>query len=234
MGGLTAAGALAEYFEQVVVLERDTCHRRPLTGPERRSRGTFMGCWPAASARSAGWFPSSKQDLAGAGALPLRVTLDVRIEMLGYEPFPQRDLGLATYSMSRQLIELLVRQRVEQNANIIVRPRCRVRELVPSADRGAVIAVCFENADGKSETLPAELVVDASGRGSLTRSLLDAIGKPMPEERPSSVSISAMPRQSSRSRMTPHPIGKRCGRFPARRRAGVAHCCCRWRAADGW
>jgi 2-polyprenyl-6-methoxyphenol hydroxylase-like FAD-dependent oxidoreductase len=102
--------------------------------------------------------------------------------MPGYDPFPQRDLGLVTYSMSRPLIELVVRRRVEQNANITLRPRCRIRELVPSADRAAVIAVCFENADGKSETLPAELVVDASGRGSLTRSLLESIGQPMPEE----------------------------------------------------
>jgi hypothetical protein len=63
--------------------------------------------------------------------------------MPGYDPFPQRDLGLATYSMSRPLIELVVRRRVERNANITSRPGCRVRELVPSADRAAVIAVCL-------------------------------------------------------------------------------------------
>jgi flavin-dependent dehydrogenase len=53
VGGLTAARALAEYFEQLVVLERDTLPPDPLTGPERRSRSTFMGCWPAASAHCA-------------------------------------------------------------------------------------------------------------------------------------------------------------------------------------
>jgi len=84
--------------------------------------------------------------------------------------------------MSRPLIELVVRRRVERHANITLRPRCRVCDLVPSADRAAVIAVCFENGDGKSETLPADVVVDASGRGSLTRSLLESIGQPMPEE----------------------------------------------------
>jgi hypothetical protein len=60
--------------------------------------------------------------------------------------------------MSRPLIELVVRRGVQQNANITLRPRCRVRELVPSADRAAVIAVCFENADGKSEMPPGAAV----------------------------------------------------------------------------
>ena len=182
MGGLTAAGALAEYFQQVVVLERDTlpseAAHRAGTPQSRHIHGLLAG-----GQRALGeLFPGFEQDLAGAGALPLRITLDVRIEMPGYDPFPQRDLGLLTYSMSRPLIELVLGRRVEQNANIILRPRCRVRELVPSVDRAAVIAVCFENADGKSETLPAELVVDASGRGSLTRSLLESIEQPLPDE----------------------------------------------------
>jgi 2-polyprenyl-6-methoxyphenol hydroxylase-like FAD-dependent oxidoreductase len=102
--------------------------------------------------------------------------------MPGYDPFPQRDLGFVTYSMSRPLVELVLRQRVQQHPNITLRPRCRVRDLVPSADHMAVIAVCFENADGESETLPADQVVDASRRGNLKCSLLESIGQPMPEE----------------------------------------------------
>ena len=48
---------------------------------------------------------------------------------------------------------------------------------------GAVItAVRCENADGGSETLPADLVVDASGRGDLTLAALESIGRPLPEE----------------------------------------------------
>src|SRR6202011_1036953 len=182
MGGLAAAGALAEHLERVAVLERDTlpmdAAHRTGTPQSRHIHGLLAG-----GQRALGeLFPGFEQDLARAGAVPLRVTLDVRIEMPGYDPFPQRDLGFVTYSMSRPLIELVVRRRVERQANITLRPRCRVRDLVPSADRAAVIAVCFENADGESKTLPADLIVDASGRGSLTRSLLESIGQPMPEE----------------------------------------------------
>jgi len=182
MGGLAAAGALTEHFERVVVLERDTlpldATHRTGTPQSRHIHGLLAGGQRALGELS----PGFEQDLARAGAVPLRVTLDVRIEMPGYDPFPQRDLGFVTYSMSRPLIELVVRRCLERHANITLRPRCRVRGLVHSADRAAVIAVRFENADGEGETLPADLVVDASGRGNLTRSLLASIGQPMPEE----------------------------------------------------
>jgi 2-polyprenyl-6-methoxyphenol hydroxylase-like FAD-dependent oxidoreductase len=182
MGGLAAAGALAEHFERVVVLERDTLPsdavHRAGTPQSRHIHALLAGGQRALDEL----FPGFEQDLARAGAVPLRVTLDGRIEMPGYDPFPQRDLGFVTHSMSRPLIELVVGRRVERHANITLRARCRVRGLVPSADRAAVIAVGFENADGESETLPADLVVDASGRGSPTLGLLESIGQPMPEE----------------------------------------------------
>jgi len=182
MGGLAAAGALADHFERVVVLERDTlpldAAHRAGTPQSRHIHGLLAG-----GQRALGeLFPGFEQDLARAGAVPLRVTRDVRIEMPGYDPFPQRDLGFVTYSMSRPLIELVVRRCVERLANITLRPRCRVRGLAPSAGRAADIAVCFDNANGESETMPADLVVDASGRGNLTLDLLESIGQPMPEE----------------------------------------------------
>jgi 2-polyprenyl-6-methoxyphenol hydroxylase-like FAD-dependent oxidoreductase len=131
MGGLAAAGALANHFEQVVVLERDTlppdAAHRAGTPQSRHVHGLLAGGQRALGELFAGF----EQDLARAGAVPPRVTLDVRIEMPGYDPFPQHDLGLVAYSMSRPLIELVVRRRVERQANITLRPRCRVR--VPPA-----------------------------------------------------------------------------------------------------
>ena len=40
----------------------------------------------------------------------------------------------------------------------------------------------FESGDGVNETIMADLVVDASGRGGLTIALLQSIGRPLPEE----------------------------------------------------
>jgi len=182
MAGLPAVRALADYFEQVVVLERDTLpldasHR---TGtPQARHTHALLGGGQRALGEL---FPGFEEDLAGAGAVPFRVGLDLRFETPEFDPFPQRDLGWDAYAMSRPLIELIVRQRARQLPNITIREHCRALELVPSSDGAAVSAICFENGEGRTETLAADLVVEASGRGYLTFALLDAIGRPRPEE----------------------------------------------------
>src|SRR5262249_21944696 len=122
-GGLVPARVLADYFEHVTVLERDilpedACHRSGT--PQSKHVHALLG----GGQRALGdLFPAFEEDLVTAGAVPLRVGLDVRIEMPGYDPFPQRDLGWISYSMSRPLIELAVRQRVAQYANIAVHLR---------------------------------------------------------------------------------------------------------------
>src|SRR4029077_9124494 len=182
MAGLAAARALADYFEHVVVLERDTLpldasHRSGT--PQSRHVHELLGGGQGALGDL---FPGFEHDLAAAGAVPLRVGLDVRIETPGYDPFPRRDLGWIAYSMSRPLIESIVRGRVERHPNITICQRCRARFVVPTSDGAGVAALHFENGDGKSETLPADLVVDASGRGNLTSAFLESVRLRQPEE----------------------------------------------------
>jgi 2-polyprenyl-6-methoxyphenol hydroxylase-like FAD-dependent oxidoreductase len=182
MGGLTAARALADCFDQVVVLERDTLPSEPVyragTPQARHVHALLLSGQRALSEL----FPGFEQDLAWAGAVPLRVGLDVRIERPGYDPFPQRDLGWFSYAVSRPAIERAVRRRVESRANTTLRQRCRVQEVLASPNGGAVTGVRYENGNGASETIAADLVVDASGRGALTLALLQSIGRPLPEE----------------------------------------------------
>jgi 2-polyprenyl-6-methoxyphenol hydroxylase-like FAD-dependent oxidoreductase len=182
MGGLTAAGALADRFDQVVVLERDALPPEPTyragTPQARHVHALLLSGQRALSEL----FPGFEQDLARAGAVPLRVGLDVRIERPGYDPFPQRDLGWCSYAVSRPTIERAVRRRVESRANTTLRQRCRVQEVLASPNGEAVTGVRYENGNGTSETMAADLVVDASGRGALTLALLQSIGRPLPEE----------------------------------------------------
>jgi 2-polyprenyl-6-methoxyphenol hydroxylase-like FAD-dependent oxidoreductase len=114
--------------------------------------------------------------------VPLRVGVDVRIERPGYDPFPQRDLGWFSYAVSRPTIERAVRRRVESRANTTLRQNCRVQEVLASPNGEAVTGVRYDNGNGASETIAADLVVDASGRGALTLALLQSIGRPLPEE----------------------------------------------------
>lgn len=182
MSGLTAAGALANRFDQVVILERDTLPSeasfRAGTPQARHVHGLLLSGQRALNEL----FPGFEQDLARAGAVPLRAGLDVRVERPGYDPFPQRDLGWSGYAVSRPTIERAVRRRVESQANTTLRQRYRVKEVLASPDAAVVTGVRCENDRGASETIPADLVVDASGRGALTLALLQSIGRLLPEE----------------------------------------------------
>jgi 2-polyprenyl-6-methoxyphenol hydroxylase-like FAD-dependent oxidoreductase len=66
-----------------------------------------------------------------------------------------------------------------------LRSRARVTELIASPDNRRVAGVRFEDVRGSEGTLAADLVVDASGRISLTQGFLDAIGW----QKPASVEI---------------------------------------------
>ena len=127
-------------------------------------------------------FPGIARDLADAGAVPLRAGLDVIVERPGYDPFPQRDLEIVVYSMSRPLIELVVRRRLGERRNVVLREGARVGSFAATPDGSALTAVRYDAADGKSETLPFDLAIDASGRGALTLDLLKTIDRSPPEE----------------------------------------------------
>src|SRR5919112_3534023 len=91
IGGLAAARALADHFEQVVVLERDVlatdAGHRAGTPQSRHLHVLLAGGLRALNEL----FPGFEQDLVQAGAVPLRVTTDMRLELPGFYPFPSRD-----------------------------------------------------------------------------------------------------------------------------------------------
>jgi len=178
IGGLSAAGALADYFEQVEVLERDrlpaSAESRPGT-PQDRHPHLFL----AGGLKALGEiFPGFERDLADAGGISVKVAQELRFERPDVGALPCRDLGLSLLCASRPLIESVLRRRVMALANVALRPKCRVTEIV--GDAGAVRGVRFASASEQSKALDAELVVDASGRGALTLAFLDALGWEQP------------------------------------------------------
>jgi choline dehydrogenase-like flavoprotein len=97
MSGLAAAGALAKHFEQVIVLERDRLADRPAHRPGTPQSRQLHGLLAGGLEALCRIFPGFAQDLAAAGAAPLRVGADILEELPGFDPFPpprlrQRDL----------------------------------------------------------------------------------------------------------------------------------------------
>ncbi len=182
MAGLAAARVLSHHFSKVTIVERDL-----LPGEPAPRSGTPQA--PHAHALLAGGmqalqslFPDFEHDLESAGAVRLRAGQGIRLERPGFDPFPSRDLGFDTFFMSRALLEAVTRRRVQEQPNIEILTRCRATEIVASADTFRVEAVRCDREDGGAETIEADFVVEATGRGKLTLELLDRLGLEKPEE----------------------------------------------------
>jgi 2-polyprenyl-6-methoxyphenol hydroxylase-like FAD-dependent oxidoreductase len=151
---------------------------RRVWGQARHTHGLLAGGCRALECL----FPGIELDLVEAGAIRMRMRRDARYEVPGFDPFPQRDLGLDQFLLSRPALELVCRRRVERERNIEFRPRMRVTELTASPDNRGVAGVRFEDTRGTLRSLAADLVVDASGRASPTLRFLEAISSAKPAQ----------------------------------------------------
>ena len=129
IGGLSAAGALAEYFDLVEIFERDrlagsACSRSG-TPQDRHPHGLLAGGLKALG----DVFPGFERDLARAGAVPLTFARDVQYERPDVGVLPRRDFGIQVLCATRPLIELVLRRRTEAIANVVLRSGCRVAEI---------------------------------------------------------------------------------------------------------
>jgi 2-polyprenyl-6-methoxyphenol hydroxylase-like FAD-dependent oxidoreductase len=182
MGGMAAAAAVSGHFERVTVLERDllplNASPRPGTPQDNHLHVLLIG-----GQRALGeLFPGFADDLTRAGAVPIRLNVDFREELPGFDPFfPQRDLGWVFYAMSRPLLEFVARRNLRKLPNVAVRDGCRALQIVAGKD-GSVTGVRLETNDRSEETLSADLVIDASRRGALSLSFLEATGRPRPQQ----------------------------------------------------
>lgn len=181
IGGLSAAAALAHYFDIVTVMERDDLSHSPRSrfgAPQSlHLHGMLAGGMKALEAL----LPGFHEALGKAGAVPIVVNRDFREEMSKTVIVPRRDLGMVVYAASRILIEGVLRSFVKRLPNVDLRPCCCVTAILTTPDGGHVTGVRFQTR-AASETLDADFVVDASGRGALTLDLIRLLGRTLPPE----------------------------------------------------
>lgn len=181
IAGLSAAGVLAKYFDQVDVLERDQtpqpAKNRSGTPQDRHAHALLAGGLQALGRI----FPGFETDLAAAGAVRVNMAQDVRYESPGFGALPQRDFGFSMLSASRPLVESVIRQRALAAGNVALWPHCRVFELLSSTNNGAVDTVRFVMRSEPTTTLKADLFVDATAKGTLTLALLQSLDLELPE-----------------------------------------------------
>jgi 2-polyprenyl-6-methoxyphenol hydroxylase-like FAD-dependent oxidoreductase len=190
IAGLLAARVLAEFFRTVTVIERDELPDDPVN---RRGvpQGRHVHALLTGGAKILEeLFPGFLDELAAAGA-PVWDDGDLSklsVSFSGHE-LPRSGTiagdhkALAMYMPSRPLLECHVRRRLQAIENVTIHGGHDVAELTASADWSRVTGVRVVNrARGAQLELPADLVVDAMGRGAHTPALLENLGYGRPVE----------------------------------------------------
>ncbi|NUS54951.1 MAG: FAD-dependent monooxygenase [Streptomycetaceae bacterium] len=174
IAGLSAARVLADRFAEVTIVDRDAL---PDDGSPRRGvpQGKHSHVLLVAGQKALGEiFPGLHDELVGAGAVVFDSGSDLHLYRLGASWNPV-ETGLPFVSLSRPLLEFTLRRLVTALPNVTVLAATAVSSL--SAADGNVTGVVLD--DGR--TLAADLVVDATGRGSRSDRWLEALGFPVPD-----------------------------------------------------
>lgn len=177
VAGLLAARVLAEHYQTVTVLERDT-----LAGTAQR-RGVpqgrhLHGLMEGGRAIMESLFPGITAEAIGRGAPVTEVLLGSRWYLSGLRACPT-PTGLTTLLASRPLLESLMRDRVMATPGVSLRQGAVADGPVTAA--GAIGGVQVRPVGGgEPASLAADLVVDATGRASRAAEWLASAGLPVP------------------------------------------------------
>jgi 2-polyprenyl-6-methoxyphenol hydroxylase-like FAD-dependent oxidoreductase len=182
MAGLLTAAALHEHFDDVTVVERDRLPDRPASRrgtPHDRHLHTY---WMAGLNAVEQLLPGFRAALADAGAQPVRLPTDIRWLTPAGAWVHRFDEAARLLSASRSLLEWTVRRRVEPLDRLTILENHDMTGL-RSDPAGHVNGLATRPRGATRDTeLPADLVVDASGRGSRLPGWLRALGRTQPTE----------------------------------------------------
>jgi 2-polyprenyl-6-methoxyphenol hydroxylase-like FAD-dependent oxidoreductase len=209
MAGLLAARVLAEAYERVTVLERDslpatTGHRRGV--PQGRHAHLLI---PRGTQILDGLFPGLVADMIVGGLPMIRDFAELSFAPAGHlldlrgqpsQPF--------MCSAGRPFLEGHVRLQVKALPAVEIVDRCEIVGLVTTLawDRVTGVRIRRLAADAAEETLDADLVLDATGRGGRTHTWLSTIGYDQPPEEQLTVQLKYTSRHL---RLRPGALGGR-------------------------
>ncbi|CCG03734.1 hypothetical protein [Blastococcus saxobsidens] len=184
MAGLLAARVLSETFDRVTLVERDDLPAEPVP-----RRGVPQGRHPhGVLARGVQvldeLFPALLEELAAHGAVVGDMQQDVRWYVDGHL-LRQQPIGMQGIGLTRPLLEDRVRARVLALPGVDVVAPADVDGFVLADGRVTGVRIRRGNRSAGPQTtdvLPADLVVDATGRGSHTPAWLESQGLPRPAE----------------------------------------------------
>ncbi len=188
MAGLLAARVLSDFYRTVTLVERDVLPDDPVN-----RRGVPQGRQPhillsRCSQILDELFPGFLDELVAAGVSCnngdlTRFWIAVGGHQLVRSGTLPMSKAIPAYYPSRPFLEWNVRRRLKAIENVTTLDGHDVVGLTSTQDRNRVTGVRVVNHDGGAEQrLTADLVVDATGRGSRTPAFLEELGYGRPRE----------------------------------------------------
>lgn len=177
---MLAARVLRRHLDRVTVIDRDELPDRPdLRKGVPQARHAHL-LWSGGARIVESLLPGTTDRLMAAGARRIGVQADmVNMSPYGWQRrFPETQFLIGA---GRPLLDWVVRDQALADERITVRAETEIVELLGDADHVSGVVV-RDRAGGDTTTLDADVVVDASGRGSRLRQWTAALDLPEPEE----------------------------------------------------
>ena len=212
MAGLLVARVLSESFAEVLVVDRDE-----LTEVKTYRRGIphgrhAHGLVARGQQIIEGYFPGLKDDIEADGVKTGDFSSDVRWIFNGRRMKPAPS-GLVCVPAIRPLLEYHVRRRTMAIPNVKFLERHEILGLESTSDGARVCGAKARSvATGTEVVLPADLVVDTSGKGSRTPVWLEELGYQRPIEQKVKIDLAYTTRHY---RLRSDPFGTDLAIIPA-------------------
>jgi 2-polyprenyl-6-methoxyphenol hydroxylase-like FAD-dependent oxidoreductase len=182
IAGLFAARVLSEAYDEVQIVDRDK-----LVGvrePRRRCPQTYQanGLQAKGAHIMEEFFPGITQDLIEDGVPAGDMSGTVRWYARGNR-LAQTTGDLIALGVLRPTLEWHIRERVQQLPNVVFVEEHDILGLASTADNSRITGARVQaRGETAEKTIDADLVVDATGRGSRTPVWLEELGYDRPEE----------------------------------------------------
>jgi 2-polyprenyl-6-methoxyphenol hydroxylase-like FAD-dependent oxidoreductase len=166
MGGLLAARALSAHFDRVTIIERDVLPDGPDLRKGVPQAGHAHGLLASGYQVMDGYFPGVMDELEALGAPRGDVVGDFLWFQYGHWKL-RHPIGLRGITVSRPCLEAAIRRRVRALPNVTFLDGAAADTPTFDAAAGRVVGVkVAARGDSSTTSIDADLVVDASGRGS--------------------------------------------------------------------
>src|SRR5215470_13382191 len=181
MGGLLAARALSGHFERVTVIERDVLPAGEVVRKGVPQSGHAHGLLASGYRAMDQYFPGMMDELEALGAPRGDVVGDFLWFQYGRWKL-RYAAGLRGITVSRPFLETAIRRRVRKLPNVrFVEEYDAIKPCFDVAV-GSVTGIRVKSRDQRAEeTMAADLVIDATGRGSQSPAWLQEWGFGQPK-----------------------------------------------------